>query len=305
MASNALIWNPLASWHPKERSRKDRLMVFYNSTKGNLGLRQWTPGGELGWGNFWAERAESGKGNVKVGTGMTALHYLDWIRVYGIVSHLDEATKQTTDYISLLSPVIQSLSVKTDYDRLSGTGDGEGNAWLYYLNDDPPTIHERDLNNANSQKLANHLKLLDDKEHSARTHLASAWLHKEKKRFVFFQVNGGHTRALEVKGDKVDAKHGTPMAATSFVVADTEVLVLYTIRNADGLLSRNSSIDAGVNWETEILNGAGNPSPETLSAAANANIKENAVVFSATGTSEYQVYSDTWEAILAKHKLKL
>lgn len=37
------------------------------------------------------------------------------------------------DYISLLSPVIQSLSIKTDYGRLTGSGNGKDKGWLYFL----------------------------------------------------------------------------------------------------------------------------------------------------------------------------
>lgn len=70
MTSNALIWNPLA--------KADRMLVYYNSSKGNLGLRQWTDG-EEGWGPVWAEKEESLKGNVLVGGGLTALQWRDWV----------------------------------------------------------------------------------------------------------------------------------------------------------------------------------------------------------------------------------
>lgn len=71
MASFAAVWNPLAiSPH--------RLLVFYNSTKGNLGLRQWEPE-QKQWGTFWDERAESVKGNVKVGGGFAAFVWRNWV----------------------------------------------------------------------------------------------------------------------------------------------------------------------------------------------------------------------------------
>lgn len=75
MASNALIWNPLTK-------NNDRLLVYYNSSKANLSLRQWTTGEEPFWGSVFEEKEESAKGNIKVGTGLSALRLRDWVSVF-------------------------------------------------------------------------------------------------------------------------------------------------------------------------------------------------------------------------------
>ncbi|PON24142.1 hypothetical protein TGAM01_v206830 [Trichoderma gamsii] len=294
MASNALIWNPLTK-------KDDRLLVYYNSSKANLGLRQWTTGEDPTWGSVFAEKEESAKGNIKVGTGLTALRLRDWIRVYGIVSAKNATTGIDDDYISLLSPVIQSLSIKTDYGRLTGSGNGKDKGWLYFLVSDPPVIHERDLDNSNSVPIAKGSTLLKQETPPALTGLASTYAQKAGKRWAFYQASDKVLHGLEVQGSNdrkitSNARPGSPLAATSFVHKEVEVLVLYWIRDADGVLTRSHSTNGGQNWQEKDLEVI--PSLETLSAASNATFEQIAVVFSANDTNEPQIIKDEWESIL-------
>ncbi|RTE71605.1 hypothetical protein BHE90_013976 [Fusarium euwallaceae] len=296
MGSNALLWNPLA--------KNDRLLVYYHTAKGHLGIQQWGPDGE-GWSKVWEEIPQTPKGSVKVGTGLTALRYHDWISVYGIVTPQDSGADKNIGNISLLSPVPQSLPIQTQYSCLTGIDNGKGEGWLYYLKNDPPVIFERTLNNASDNEIAKGLALLQDKDKSALTSLASLYSVKLKKRFVFVQLDGGVINALDVKDSKPhpvtsEAKHGTTMAATSFTYNDKEVLVLYTIHESDGYLARSISTDGGVNWQLKTLNGAGTPTLATLSAASNSRTESIAVVFSVSDTREFQVYTDDWTDIVAK-----
>ncbi|EHK40245.1 hypothetical protein TRIATDRAFT_89388 [Trichoderma atroviride IMI 206040] len=294
MASNALIWNPLAK-------NNDRLLVYYNSSKANLGLRQWTTGEDSSWGSVFQEKEESAKGNIKVGSGLSALRLRDWIRVYGIVSAKNETTGSDHDYISLLSPVIQSLSIKTDYDRLTGSGNGKDKGWLYFLVSDPPAIHERDLDGTNSAPIAKGSNLLKQSSPPALTNLASAYAQKAGKRWAFFQTSDKVLHGLEVKGSSdnnitSNARPGSPLAATSFFHKEVEALVLYWISDATGVLTRSHSTDGGKNWKEKILEGT--PTQETLSAASNETFEQIAVVFSSNDTNETQIFKDEWESIL-------
>lgn len=95
-----------------------------------------------------------------------------------------------------------------------------------------------------------------------------------------------------------NAKPGTPLAAVSFIQGDIEAVVVYYIRNTDGFLARSHSIDAGANWSDVILEGAGVPTQETLSAASKDSLKKIAVVFSAEDSTETQIHVDEWADIL-------
>lgn len=95
-----------------------------------------------------------------------------------------------------------------------------------------------------------------------------------------------------------DAKPGTPLAAVSFIEGEKEAVVVYYVRNTDGFLARASSLDAGATWSDVILEGAGVPTQETLSAASKDSLKKIAVVFSAEDSTETQIHVDEWEAIL-------
>ncbi|KAM0466846.1 hypothetical protein ACHAPV_000355 [Trichoderma viride] len=199
------------------------------------------------------------------------------------------------------SPVIQSLSIKTDYGRLTGCGNGEDKGWLYFLVSDPPALHERDLDGTNSTPLSKGSNLLKQSSPPALTHLASTYAQKAAKRWVFFQISGKGVRGLEVQGNNErpitsNARPGSPLAATSFIHKEVEVLVLYYIRDSDGVLTRSHSTDGGVNWKEKDLEGF--PSQETLSAASNATFEQTAVVFSANDTNETQIHKDEWESIL-------
>ncbi|KAH8688323.1 hypothetical protein BGZ61DRAFT_533107 [Ilyonectria robusta] len=300
MTSNALIWNPLA--------KADRMLVYYNSSKGNLGLRQWTDG-EEGWGPVWAEKEESTKGNVLVGGGLTALQWRDWIRVYGITTVKDATAGKEVNYISLLSPVVQSLSIKTNYNRLTGSSDGKVKAYLYFFtaqqepnnSSDPPVLNERSLDNSSTKPLNKGLTIM--KSPAGLSSIAATYSLKTAKRWVFVQLenkeivalNGASTESHTVTKD---AKPGTPLAAVSFIEGEKEAVVVYYVRNTDGFLARASSLDAGATWSDVILEGAGVPTQETLSAASKDSLKKIAVVFSAEDSTETQIHVDEWEAIL-------
>ncbi|KAH7110738.1 hypothetical protein EDB81DRAFT_954029 [Dactylonectria macrodidyma] len=297
MAVNALIWNPL-------NVKNDRLLVYYNSTKGNLGLRQWSAG-EDGWGTFWAEKEESAKGNVKVGTGLTALRWRDWIRVYGIVA-VKEGEGKEVNYISLLSPVIQSLSIKTPYPRLTGTGNGKDKAWLYFLTGTgDPVITEKAADNSGTKPINKAQKLLKQTSPPALTNLASAYTHKNNKRYVFFQTDLKSIHAVDVAGNtdvevSADARAGTPLAATSFIHGEKEVVVVYYVRQADNLLARTHLISGTTKWIPTTLEGAGSPTQENLSVAPNTTFLQNTLVFSVDSEEdvEPQIYTDDWDAII-------
>ncbi|KAF7545327.1 hypothetical protein G7Z17_g9253 [Cylindrodendrum hubeiense] len=293
MTPNALIWNPL-------RQTNDRLLVYYNSTKSNLGLRQWLAD-DGGWATVWAEREESAKGNIKVGSGLTALRWRDWIRVYGIVS-VKRTDGDDINYVSLLSPVIQSLGLKTDYNRLTGTGNSKDKAWLYFLTGaESPVINERDTDNSTTKAINKTQTLLNDSDPPALTDLASAYTHKNHKRYVFFQTNDSSIHIVDVAGNTVstDARPGTPLAATSFIHGEKEYLVLYYVRKADDLLARSHIVSGipGAKWANKTLDGTGNPAQETLSVAPNPTQSQNTVVF-LDSENETQIYADDWDVII-------
>jgi hypothetical protein len=72
-------------------------------------------------------------------------------------------------------------------------------------------------------------------------------------------------------------------------------LVLYWIRDSDGVLTRSHSINGGQKWQEKDLEVI--PSLETLSAASNATFEQIAVVFS-NDSNEHQIIKDEWESIL-------
>ncbi|KAH6611484.1 hypothetical protein Trco_001504 [Trichoderma cornu-damae] len=308
MSSRAVIWNPLASAHGRHR-----LLIYHNSTKNNIAVRQWSPEDTDPWVKTYQEHAQSPVGAVKVGGEFAALLWRDWVRAYGIIETKPNSGGAPVSYISLLAPVPQSLGITTRYNRLAGTSfqtpDGKDKGWLYYLNNDPPVIHERALDSTSSgTPIAKTLNLMSSAQ-PAITDLAACYASKLERRFVFFQTIDGKIHAYDVKASAGTAdhlvtgaeaaRHGTPLAAASFVSVDKDVIVVYWIHSSDGLIYRSHSIDAGFHWNTESLDGAAPASPETLAVAPNSDLKNNTLVYTAASEeADIQAWVDDWETFV-------
>ena len=96
------------------------------------------------------------------------------------------------------------------------------------------------------------------------------------------------------------ARHGTPLAATSFQVIpegkDTpvDVIVVYWIHISDeGHIYRSHSSDGGAKWTSKELESISKPSPETLAVAPNKKLKVNALVFTAEN-GDTEAFPDEW-----------
>ena len=83
MASRAVVWNPISDAYERHR-----LLIYFNTDKHNVGVRQWSPLDAEPWVKVYEEHTDSPQGSVKVSGGFAALVWRDWVIKTSLIAKL-------------------------------------------------------------------------------------------------------------------------------------------------------------------------------------------------------------------------
>ncbi|KAF7549375.1 hypothetical protein G7Z17_g6425 [Cylindrodendrum hubeiense] len=290
--SFATLWNPLSG------DGNSHLLIFYTTSKLNLGIRQWNIDGA---GPSWSERQESPIGVIQQGSKLGAIQRQGQICVYGITNVKD--SKGDKSCVSLLSPVQLSLGVKATFGRLAAAGDGNEDGWLYFIRDDPPAIYEHRLDSESPSpaRIDHDAKLWG--ENGSVTHLAACYIPSTNSRYVVYQTAACQIILFDVKkklatiiGHSIFAKGGTPLAIASYVDGAGKVArIIYFVSDGNGALMKARSVDGG-DWEISNVADASKPSDNTtLSVSVSETKKHNIIVYSnQPDLQAMEIHIDPW-----------